>query len=60
MDLPQFNVEFKGETRKYVNSDEMHEIDICDWDHPMEVKENTGTVKAMNQKHKDQVKASVR
>lgn len=48
MDLPEFVPEFKGETRKYVNSDEMHEEYCCDWDHPSNVRKNVGTVLAQN------------
>ncbi len=52
MDLPQFTVEFKGETRKYVNTDEIHQDYICDWDHPSDVKENIDVVQAKNKKVK--------
>ncbi len=48
MDLPQFTVEFKGETRKYVNSNEMREIDCCDWEHPSKVKENVSVCRVDN------------
>lgn len=52
LDLPEFIVEFKGETRKYVNTDEISQDFICDWDHPSDIKENIDTIQVKNRKVK--------
>ncbi len=48
LDLPEVSAEWKGESRKYINTNEISKDYACDWDHPFNVKENVGKISCEN------------